>query len=648
MNNQTSPEDLFIKKHERKECRDFINEIFMSLNLEKIKIIERQIFHLTKNLEFFKEFYFLSSQALNFKQESLIPKINERIENSKWANHDLMRYFNAESHIQVGHKLDSIPDIEKINREKEFPQFVLEENKVCLIYIWTYYKSICKKQLRHLNELFEKNNWEGNVRFMTINYDLNRDHANLFLKQLNLTKMEHFYVDIRKRPEHPIYKFGEKQGNSTCILINHENVVDSTGTLYEIDLVKRINLMLERNLANSGNMTIPNTIDKNDKILLKKIIKNFEAFTQSQSLINVNNHITGGNGFSNNDNMHDMISENNNYLITPQLSAMNTNVCIKETSPVVSNFNDPSNNSGVIISKTLKNNKSRNSNTKLSNILNTVIEPPFVCDIKSYKLRLSKKLTLDLIKITVPHLCEVKIVLNKIFPTGNFQKGNINSHYSGEIEYQCHVNDEKEVLKLFSGIDEIKNLNIRKNIIETVEFSYGESCACCSCLLFEEYENEEIVLGQYFCPLCDIYFCKDCGNEITNVNSFKKLHNHFLFFLNNSTSYYMKYILKHNLENQSEFEFKYFLENKNFDYVAKDLKQHYHIKCDGCFSYPIKTYRWKCCNCEYKNVCETCMNIVERNSEPFASEISNNLELGGCDLYRHVFMKIIFEAPLYK
>ena len=93
-------------------------------------------------------------------------------------------------------------------------------------------------------------------------------------------------------------------------------------------------------------------------------------------------------------------------------------------------------------------------------------------------------------------------------------------------------------------------------------------------------------------------------------------------------------------------EFKHFLENKNFDYVVKDLKIHHHTKCDACFSFPIKTCRWKCCNCEFRNICDICVNIIEKNIQPFSDEIQENLKIAGCNAINHVFMKIIFDAPI--
>lgn len=667
-------EDLFIKKEEKRECREFLNEIFTSLGLEKIRIIEKHVYYLTKNLQFFKEFYFLAHQALNYKQENLIPKIKEKIQDSKWITHDLMRYFKPISHIQVGHKVDNIPDIEKISGEKEIRQYNLEEGKVCLIYIWSYLKSICKKQLKQLNELYEKNNWEGNVKFLTLNSDTSRENAIKYLKGANANKMEHFYVDLKKHPEHPIIRIGDIQGFSTCILINNDNIIDYCGTLYEVDLEKRINLMLERNLANSGTLQIPYSIDKAEKNLLKRIIKNFEDFTEWHNNSINSSHINNQQNLSTLNNSQ-IINSNHPYgdINCHPANELFSRVHVHNDDTLISNNEVNSRfNSGTSFDKYCFKVKENFDGKSGGN------SQHFICDIKNYKKKLSKKLSLNIINIIAPHLCEAKIILNKIFltanlatsvqnnnsagqnPNSNTNNSNITNNiisnnttnnnstlYSGEIEYQCHSSDEVEVLKLFKGIENIKNIKFTKNIIQTTEFYYGENCNMCSRYLYEIGE-QEYFHPQFYCPTCDIYFCKDCGNELTNIKSTKKLHNHFLYYLNNSTRYFMKYILKHNVETNSELEFKYFLENKNFDYVIKDLKYHYHIKCDGCFSYPIKTYRWKCCNCEYKNVCQICMNILDQGVEPFASEILGNLELAGCDPITHVFMKIIFEAPLYK
>jgi hypothetical protein len=119
------------------------------------------------------------------------------------------------------------------------------------------------------------------------------------------------------------------------------------------------------------------------------------------------------------------------------------------------------------------------------------------------------------------------------------------------------------------------------------------------------------------------------------------MHLHFLHFLHPDTKYYMKYIVAYNPDDSFEFDFKYFEENKSLKYV-NDIKTHYQVKCDGCLAFSIKTTRWKCCNCLFKNMCDGCKNILSDKENQFYDEILYNFKVGGCNPLGHVFMKIIF------
>lgn len=596
-------ESLQIKKQERKECKEFLNETFIGLGLEKVRLIDKSVYTLTKNSQFFKEFYFETNQALHYRQKNLLNKINNKIQESKWSDHDLMRNFVNDSYFQVGHKFESIPDIEKIFGEKEIRQFNLEEGKVCLIYIWCYFKSMSKKQLKQLEELFQRNNWEGNVKFLTFNLNSNRETTLKYIKNLNLYRMEHFYVDQKKHPEHPMIKFEEIYGSNCCILVNNENVIDYCGNLYDLNLEERINLMLERNLSNSGIYQIPYQIDKQEKKLLKSIVKNLNDYTEIALC----------------DSEVDYFKENE----------------LKYEYDKGSDISRGSSSPKMSIS--FKKNKEKRG--EISPIRNE----RFTCDIENYNKKLGLTLSKSKITINAPHLSEARIIINKHFSTGNLKT----LAYSGEVYYKCQKDDEKEFLKLFTGIEKFRNVNFKKEIVETVQFFYGDKCNTCECLLYDE-DEPEIIYPQFHCPNCNIYFCYDCGNQLTNIECRQKTHYFFLYYLTASTRYYMKYILKHNVSTNFELEFKHFLENKNFDYVIKDLKIHHHTKCDGCYSFPIKTCRWKCCNCEYRNLCDICMNFISKNETPFSEEILTNLKVSGCNANEHVFMKVIFDAPIYK
>ena len=150
--------------------------------------------------------------------------------------------------------------------------------------------------------------------------------------------------------------------------------------------------------------------------------------------------------------------------------------------------------------------------------------------------------------------------------------------------------------------------------------------------------------------------CYECGNKKSDIhNNPDKIHEHNLILLRNSNKYFAKYILTYNLENTYEADFKYF----NMNHFEKDLnyyKTHYQVKCDGCLTFPIKTTRWKCCNCVFRNLCDKCfcsltifsdkMDNID-NYKEFNEEITRNLGKLGCDATEHVFMKILFDGYFY-
>ena len=77
-----------------------------------------------------------------------------------------------------------------VPQEDDFHFFNLEEGKICLIYLWTFYKPICKQQLRLLDDSFVKNNWDNNE---TKNYTIKVLFPNL--KQKNIS--DELVTDIK-------------------------------------------------------------------------------------------------------------------------------------------------------------------------------------------------------------------------------------------------------------------------------------------------------------------------------------------------------------------------------------------------------------------------------------------------------------------
>ena len=68
----------------------------------------------------------------------------------------------------------------------------------------------------------------------------------------------------------------------------------------------------------------------------------------------------------------------------------------------------------------------------------------------------------------------------------------------------------------------------------------------------------------------------------------------------------MKYILNYNIFTNHDLDFKYFIENSKTEKLV-DIASHYQVKCDSCCAFPIRSVRWKCCNCVSKNICD---NII--------------------------------------
>lgn len=161
-----------------------------------------------------------------------------------------------------------------------------------------------------------------------------------------------------------------------------------------------------------------------------------------------------------------------------------------------------------------------------------------------------------------------------------------------------------------------------------------------------ELDNNETYFAYYFCSTCNEIFCIKCGEEITDIMNTKKMHNHFLFYVHTNNKLYMKYILLYNVETSHETDFKYFFENAKTEKLS-DLASHYQVKCDSCLSFPVRTVRWKCCNCISKNICDVCEKRLENKEDGYYEDIIWNMHQVGCDPLQHVFMKIIFDCFVY-
>ena len=124
--------------------------------------------------------------------------------------------------------------------------------------------------------------------------------------------------------------------------------------------------------------------------------------------------------------------------------------------------------------------------------------------------------------------------------------------------------------------------------------------------------------------------CYKCGNDMTDIKTVQKLHKHFLFYLTSNNRLYSKYILKFNATTNHDLDFKYFKGNAKTEKMG-EIAIHYMVKCDACLQFPIRTTRWKCCNCFSKNLCDKCKNIIETKEEGYEELLWNLINAG----YRH-------------
>ena len=580
-----------------RECRQFINELFVSNSGENMKFVERNQFILEpKSNQFENEIHFLAEESFSHKYENLVKSINQKISESKWANHELMRYFKPESVIQVGQKLENLVDLEKLNVVGKSYKCNVEEGKIFLIYIWTIYKPICKKQLAWLNDIFIKHNWDNNAKFISINTDHNREYAQKLIRLLHIDHMENLYIDQTKFPNHPLFNVANKYGYPASILVNNDNLIDLCGSLFEINLEEKIESLLKRERTTKMNFYQNLYLDTDEIKKLKGLSKKLQS--------RLSEHI------------HDV---NANHLYGATL--------------------------------------------KIKKIYTTKKENDFISE----------------------------------------KRRQINKKTIAELDYYAHTSDIHILDHIFEGMEEIPKLKITRNVVETYEVPYNRNPICSLCKtecnnaylkLFATQSNSSAVatrpnkksnlkkekketklnqnqntksyynynedsdeiseeemdtdnyFAYYFCSTCNEFYCYNCGNAITDVTDTQKMHKHFLLYIHTNNRLYMKYILNYNIDTSHDMDFKYFFENSKTEKLS-EIASHYQVKCDSCLSFPIRTVRWKCCNCVSRNICDKCKTRLETKDEEYYEDIIWNMHHVGCDPLHHVFMKVLFDCFVY-
>ena len=595
-------ESLLLQKRETlRECRQFINDLFVSNSGEGMKFVERILYKLEpKTSTFIVQRNFLAEEAFSYKSGNLVKSMNQKIAESKWVNNNLMRYFKPESVIQEGQKLDSLNDLEKLNVIGKSHKITIEEGKIYLIYIWSFYKPICKKQLSLLNSLLQKKNWENSASFITINTDRNRQYAIKLMKLLQCERhLENYYIDLIKFPNHPLIEVANKYGYPTSILVNSDGIIELCGSIFEINLEEKIDQLLKRQRKKKD--VIPLGLLNNESL-------NHLKFYLSNNLQKI---------------VHDKINDVNAYHL------YGATIKIKYIYKTNKNNNFIDNELRKKIPRECYGELDYFSHTSDIHIFDAIFQE--IINSKN-NMKITRNLVdtyeIPYIRTPICSLCK-KACIDAY--SDFFLEENRSSEPGSENEEEKNENK-----------DDINENALIKREYSKISNSYDD--------INEEDDNEKEFnsmnyFAYYFCAKCNKIYCYKCGNDMTDIKTVQKLHKHFLFYLTSNNRLYSKYILKFNATTNHDLDFRYFTGNAKTEKMG-DIAIHYMVKCDACLQFPIRTTRWKCCNCFSKNLCDKCKNIIEAKEEGY-EELLWNLVNAGCKPNQHVFMKILFDCFAY-
>ena len=472
---------LLPKRETLRECRQFINDLFVSNSGEGMKFVEKILYKLeSKTSTFIIQRNFLAEEAFSYKSGNLVKSMIQKINESKWANNNLMRYFKPESVIQEGQKLDSLNDLEKLNVIGKSHKINIEEGKIYLIYIWSFYKSICKKQLSWLNSLLQRKNWENSASFITINTDRNRQYAIKLMKLLQCERyLENYYIDLLKFPNHPLIEVANKYGYPTSILVNSDGIIELCGSIFEINLEEKVEKLLKRQRKKKD--IIPLGVLNNESLnQFKYFLRNNLQKIVSEKINDVNAYHLYGATIK--IKYTYKTNKNNNFLDDEQRKKIH-----RECYGELDYFSHTSDiHIFDAIFRDIINSK---NNIKITRNLVETYEIPYI-------------------RTPICSLCN-KACIDAY--ADYFMEENKSQESGLEPEEEKNANDENALIK--REYSKISN-------------SYDE--------INEEDENEKEFnsmnyFAYYFCSKCNKIYCYKCGNEMTDIKSVQNCINIFCF-----------------------------------------------------------------------------------------------------------------------
>ena len=416
-----------------------------------------------------------------------------------------------------------------------------------------------------------------------------------------------------KFPNHPLVGVANKYGYPTAFLVNNDGIIELCGSIFEINLEEKIDSLLKRQRKKKDVIPLG--------VLNEEALNEIKFFCRNNLQKKVAHHINDVNAYhlygATIKIKYTYKTNKNNNFVDNELRKKIYRECYGELdyfshTSDINLFDD--------IFKSINN--SRNNMKITRNIVETY-EIPYI---RTPICSLCKKACIDAYSDYFIEENRIKEMNDNIGLTDTERNENIENEENKKEMIINQENINKTMKKEYSKISN----------------SYDD--------IDEEEDNEKEFnsmnyFAYYFCAKCNKIYCYKCGNDMTDIKILQKIHKHFMFYLTSNNRLYSKYILKFNADTNHDLDFRYFLGNAKTEKMG-DIAIHYMVKCDACLQFPIRTIRWKCCNCFSKNLCDKCKTKIENKDEGY-EELLWTLSNTGCKPSQHVFMKILFDCFAY-
>ena len=201
-----------------------------------------------------------------------------------------------------------------------------------------------------------------------------------------------------------------------------------------------------------------------------------------------------------------------------------------------------------------------------------------------------------------------------------------------EAEYKI----AEEVLSNFHSIISKDQIETSLELMKILKITSGSNCSKCSVGIVEDY--------QYYCHICNLYYCLACGNKVDESKSGmeKLIDIHNLIFIPKLNDYSNIIVDVDRL-------------GKNLASSNKEISDRNHeAYCNGgCDSFS-ETSRFVCLTCNpgvcrnMNDYCQACINIfINPNHESYVEKMNDIMENDKHDIKNHVYLRLWYSSGSY-